>query len=385
MPPVALPAAARDRPGRPHPRPLALLVLAALLLPPLGAPPTAVIAADGAERAVRSHAGTVADLLAVAGIAVGPDDRVVPALGAAPGPVGGGAAARVAVTRPVAVSVVVDGGPPREVRTHLATVAGALRAAGLTPGEIALAHLSRPPETAVADGDAVAVGLARPVRVVVEGLTLTGWSPAATPAGVLRDLGVTVDPDHVVAPDPHALLPRGPAGADIAVRRLEVREVEERVVVAAPRERIRDERLYDGVVRVQRRGRDGELVRRVRVTLLDGEEVAREPLGEEVAVAPEPRVERVGTREVRRPEVWDALARCESGGRWDVVRHVNPSLSYFGGLQFHPRTWSAFRPDGFPELASEASREQQIAVAERVLAQQGWRAWPACSRRLGLR
>jgi hypothetical protein len=194
--------------------------------------------------------------------------------------------------------------------------------------------------------------------------------------------GVVLEDDHVVTPDAHAPLPRG---AEIAVRRLEVVEVEERVAVPAPRERVRDERLYDGVVRVDRRGRDGELVRRVRVTLLDGEETDRELLTEELAVAPEPRVERVGTREVRRPEVWDALARCESGGRWDVVRHVSPSLSYFGGLQFHPRTWAAFRPDGFPELASEASREQQIEVAERVLARQGWRAWPACSRRLGLR
>ena len=34
--------------------------------------------------------------------------------------------------------------------------------------------------------------------------------------------------------------------------------------------------------------------------------------------------------------------------------------------------------------AYQASREQQITVAERVLASQGWGAWPACSAKLGL-
>ena len=64
---------------------------------------------------------------------------------------------------------------------------------------------------------------------------------------------------------------------------------------------------------------------------------------------------------------------------------MNSRVSYHGGLQFDARTWSAYRPEGFPALASEATREQQIEVAERVLARQGWGAWPACSRRLGLR
>jgi hypothetical protein len=75
---------------------------------------------------------------------------------------------------------------------------------------------------------------------------------------------------------------------------------------------------------------------------------------------------------------WDRLAQCESGGNWSI----NTGNGYSGGLQFAPSTWRAFGGVG---RAHQASREQQIAVAERVLAKQGWGAWPACSRKLGLR
>lgn len=77
---------------------------------------------------------------------------------------------------------------------------------------------------------------------------------------------------------------------------------------------------------------------------------------------------------------WDALARCESGGNWQ-----SSVGTYEGGLQFHPGTWDAYRDAGMPAAAYDASREVQILVAERVLAEQGWSAWPACSRKLGLR
>lgn len=79
---------------------------------------------------------------------------------------------------------------------------------------------------------------------------------------------------------------------------------------------------------------------------------------------------------------WDAVKNCESPGLgWDA----NTGNGYEGGLQFHPRTWSAYRPGDFPPRAHMATREQQILVAERVLAEQGWAAWPTCSRKLGLR
>jgi LysM repeat protein len=74
---------------------------------------------------------------------------------------------------------------------------------------------------------------------------------------------------------------------------------------------------------------------------------------------------------------WDALAQCESSGNWSI----NTGNGYSGGLQFSPTTWAAFGGTG---SAADASREQQIAVAERVQASQGWGAWPSCSAQLGL-
>ncbi|MCJ0702501.1 transglycosylase family protein, partial [Frigoribacterium faeni] len=74
---------------------------------------------------------------------------------------------------------------------------------------------------------------------------------------------------------------------------------------------------------------------------------------------------------------WDALAQCESGGNWSI----DTGNGYSGGLQFSPSTWAA---NGGTGSAANASKSEQIAVAERVLASQGWGAWPSCSSQLGL-
>lgn len=77
---------------------------------------------------------------------------------------------------------------------------------------------------------------------------------------------------------------------------------------------------------------------------------------------------------------WDKLAQCESGGNWAI----NTGNGYYGGLQFSYGTWLAYGGGEFAPTANQATREQQIIVAERTLAAQGWGAWPACSARYGL-
>ncbi|MDT7702525.1 MAG: resuscitation-promoting factor RpfA [Pseudonocardiales bacterium] len=74
---------------------------------------------------------------------------------------------------------------------------------------------------------------------------------------------------------------------------------------------------------------------------------------------------------------WDNLAQCESTGNWAT----NTGNGYYGGLQFNLTTWRAYGGAGMPH---NASREQQIAVAEKVLAAQGWNAWPSCSKKAGM-
>jgi len=77
---------------------------------------------------------------------------------------------------------------------------------------------------------------------------------------------------------------------------------------------------------------------------------------------------------------WDRLAVCESGGNW---AYPPVTGGFSGGIMFHIGTWRAMGGEEFASDAYLASREQQIIVAEKVLATSGWKAWPGCSRKFG--
>jgi len=83
-----------------------------------------------------------------------------------------------------------------------------------------------------------------------------------------------------------------------------------------------------------------------------------------------------GTASAATGAQWDAVAQCESGGNYAI----NTGNGFSGGFQFTPSTWSAFGGQGAPQ---NATRDQQIQVAERVLAGQGKGAWPVCGKNLG--
>ena len=85
-----------------------------------------------------------------------------------------------------------------------------------------------------------------------------------------------------------------------------------------------------------------------------------------------------GTASAAPESAWDKLAQCESGGNWNI----NTGNGYYGGIQFNASTWKAYGGRGMPHQASKA---EQIAVAEKVLAAQGWNAWPSCSKKAGVR
>ncbi|MEV6115771.1 transglycosylase family protein [Streptomyces sp. NPDC052109] len=71
---------------------------------------------------------------------------------------------------------------------------------------------------------------------------------------------------------------------------------------------------------------------------------------------------------------WDAVAQCESGGNWSI----NTGNGFYGGLQFTNSTWAAYGGTAYAARADLATKAQQIAVAEKVLAGQGKGAWPVC-------
>ena len=79
--------------------------------------------------------------------------------------------------------------------------------------------------------------------------------------------------------------------------------------------------------------------------------------------------------------VWDRLAQCESGGNWSI----NTGNGYHGGLQFSKSTWLGYGGGKYAPTANLATREQQIAIAKKTQASQGWGAWPSCTSQLGIR
>jgi hypothetical protein len=268
----------------------------------------------------------------------------------------------------VALPLVAFAPAGADVDADVATVAAPPLATALVPRVVppVVPPADAPWDVTVRDGD----------------IEVRGVTTARTVDEALNGLGIARGPFDRVEPD----LTRVVRGST-TLRLVRVALDEERheielqeMVVTFP-----DPDLPRGTVAVVREGEPGLAVETTLVLHVNGEVEARLTVDHTVVREPIGRIQRIGTREVRTGSVWDALARCESRGRWDAVRYVNAELSYYGGLQFAPRTWNAFRPANFPAVASEATREQQILVAERVLAAQGWGAWPSCSRRLGLR
>ncbi|SFJ73811.1 transglycosylase family protein [Streptomyces pini] len=117
------------------------------------------------------------------------------------------------------------------------------------------------------------------------------------------------------------------------------------------------------------KGYDSRTVRAVRAAALTG--AAGAAIAVPVAGAPGASAASVDT--------WERVAQCESGGDWSI----NTGNGYYGGLQFAQSSWEAAGGTRYAPRADLATREQQIAVAERLLAMQGPRAW-ACAEKGGL-
>ncbi|MEV7524054.1 transglycosylase family protein [Streptomyces sp. NPDC091371] len=81
-----------------------------------------------------------------------------------------------------------------------------------------------------------------------------------------------------------------------------------------------------------------------------------------------------GTASAATASEWDRVAQCESGGNWAI----NTGNGYYGGLQFSSSTWAAYGGKAYAPQANQASKSQQIAIAEKVLKGQGKGAWPSC-------
>ncbi|HYO34315.1 MAG TPA: transglycosylase family protein [Nocardioidaceae bacterium] len=216
----------------------------------------------------------------------------------------------------------------------------------------------------------------------------------------LRDLGIKVDANDRLTPAPSTTIDDG---SKIVITRMAVAKrqtfetVPFRTIVQESDDLYTDQR---DVAREGERGKDKVTHRIVR---RNGEVIVNRVVKRVAVKVPVPRVEVQGTASRPEPEpepepatpsatpapvpaasgnsVWDALAQCESGGNWSI----NTGNGYYGGLQFLQSTWLSMGGGAYASLPSDATREQQIAVATRLRdAAGGYGPWPACAASLGL-
>ena len=333
---------------------------------------------NGEETNVRTYAADVAGALSSAGVEVAPEDLVYPAPGEK---LSSGDTVTVRTAKPVAV--VIDG-VAQEITSTAGTVGELIDQAGVAGHSAVDVDRDQP----VTDG--MNLNVTTPKIVALrDGGDLTYVAAAAKTVGdLLAARGVTFDTDDRLNA---ALTDAIEPGMEIVLDRVSTVDRPETVVVEAPAEYVDDDSLEEGTEEVREKGEQGETEVIHRTVTVNGK-VESEGVAEEKEVKKaKPALIARGTKQagntgaaapaVASGSVWDSLAQCESGGNWAI----NTGNGFYGGLQFTPSTWAGHGGTAYAPSANLATREQQIAIAERVQASQGWGAWPACTARLGIR
>ena len=367
---------------------------------------------DGQPTTVTTTAGTVGELLEDEGIAVSSRDVVAPGLSAQ---VSDGTRVAVQFARPVTFTV---DGEKRTVWTTATSLDQALGALGVSTSG---ADLSTSRSARIGrEGLAVDVATRKTVTIKTAGKERSVATTGTTVADALAAAKIKVDRDDRLSVKPSTELV---SGAEVTYTKVDVREVREKDEVSFATVRRDSSKLARGKTEVDTTGKAGTRTTTFREVREDGEVASRKKISSTITVKPRAEVVLVGTKapkpaKVSRPSsgsgssgsgssgssgsgssdsgssgsgssgssapsvasggVWDRLAQCESGGNWSI----NTGNGFYGGLQFTPSTWRGYGGTGMPH---QASREQQIAVAKKVQAGQGWGAWPACTAKLGIR
>jgi len=344
---------------------------------------TVQLSIDGKTTTVQTFAGDVDGLLDRQSINVSDRDVVSPSLGTE---IHDGSTVTVRYSRLLTLNV---DGQQRDVWTTAQSVDEALDQIGMrSDGAVLSASRS---SMIGRSGLELSVRLPKAVTVASDGQAHQLTTTDATVSDALTDAGVTLDADDEVTPSLGARLSDGLA---IQVVRVSTEAASETIALPYATQTRQDASQYKGYEKVLQAGSAGARVRDLQIVKHDGAEAYRMITADRVTAQPVTRIVVVGTkaRPVAPPSgggggggyvgtgVWDRLAACESGGNW----HTNTGNGYYGGLQFSSGTWLAYGGGAYASRADLASREQQIAVAERLRASSGFSPWPACARRLGL-
>ncbi|MFD4368380.1 transglycosylase family protein [Rhodococcus sp. NPDC058521] len=363
--------------------PLLFVVVAALLVTLIGGGVLAVtqhknitLDVDGEHISLGTMSSSVGAALDGAGYEVGERDVVAPSTDASLSD-----GDTVVLRRAREVTLTIDG-QPRTVWTTALTVDEALEQFELA--------------------DDVHVTASRSQRLPLEGSSLDVVSPktvklvdgaaesvdkrvaAPTVREFLEQIGAPLEQADSTVPPADAPLTDG---LEVKVTRDRTERVVEKQGIAPPENRVDDPELEEGKTNVEAPGTPGEREVTLSVHKINGVEVGRDELSAKPLSEPTPATVRVGTKPrpsapaVSNASTWDSIAQCEATGNWAI----NTGNGFYGGLQFTQSTWASFGGTEYAPRADLATREQQIAIGEKVRAGQGWGAWPSCTSKLGLR
>jgi resuscitation-promoting factor RpfB len=207
--------------------------------------------------------------------------------------------------------------------------------------------------------------------LAVDGQTLRFDSASRTVDELLTSYSVRLSGDDYVKPADDAQLVNGQT---ITVTRVGGDTKQRLETVPYATEQQPDPSIDIGQTSMLRAGVDGTMTVTYRDRIENGVAVDTTILSRVRSREPVSRIDGYGTRADWH---WDALAQCESGGRWGTI-DGSPG-GYDGGLGIARSTWVAFGGRDFASNAGQASREEQIIVGERIFAAYGWSAW-GCAR-----
>ena len=317
---------------------------------------------DGQDSQIRTMGKTVGEVLDGEGVSTTERDQVTPSLDS---PVSGGSSITVDYLRPVTVEV--DGTP----QTHWTTareVSGVLDqidvdTRGSTLSVSRGASISR-------SGMTLSIVTPKQVTLKVANQPAQKLDVALETVGdLLADADVAVDEDDLVSPAVDTTLRNG--HKVVVTKRATVTKQVTDEVVPSPVNKREDANLDAGTNKTITKGTNGLADVTYEVKYRNGKVVKKTVVNKKVTKPPTPTVLVVGTRT---SGAWDRIAKCESGGNWSI----NTGNGYYGGLQFSLGTWRANGGTGMPH---QASREEQIRIAERVRAASGgYGAWPHCGK-----
>ena len=359
-----------------------LVVLSALVLGLVafvGNNKTVTLNVDGKVSSVQTFGGTVEQVVKAAKVDLQASDRVSPSLDAH---VENGSVINVNLAKAVKVSL---DGAEKTVSTTAQDVAGLVTQLGVASAS----ELSVPRTAQLSvDGSFVAISTPKTVSILADGKAAKTTTTATTVGEVLKDAKVKLATADRTSQPPNAHVVNNMVIKVSRVDTSKTATVTEEVPFKTLTTDSAD--MLKGEEKVTQAGVPGTVTEKYKLVLVDGREASRTLVSRTATLEPVTEKITVGNKEETKPAaapedantgaaapammnvaMWDKIAQCESGGNWSI----NSGNGYYGGLQFDIQTWIGAGGGAYAPNASQATKAQQIDIANRVYAERGLQPW----------